>query len=84
MTVLIAAASRHGATSEIAARIGARLAERGIDFEVKKLEQIGDLRDYDAFVIGSGIYLASAHAVFQVVRLTAAMRLVSSPMLAPR
>jgi menaquinone-dependent protoporphyrinogen oxidase len=57
MTVLVAAASKHGATGEIAARIGACLAERGIDVEVKDLQQVADVSGYDAFVIGSGIYL---------------------------
>jgi menaquinone-dependent protoporphyrinogen IX oxidase len=34
MTVLVAAASKHGGTEEIAARIGADLAEHGLDVEV--------------------------------------------------
>jgi flavodoxin len=59
MTVLIAAASKHGATDEIAARIGMRLIERGVDIEVKKLGQVADVSGYDAFVIGSGIYLGN-------------------------
>jgi menaquinone-dependent protoporphyrinogen oxidase len=59
MTVLVAAASKHGATGEIAARIGARLAERGVDVEVKNLEQVAGLSGYDALVIGSGIYLGT-------------------------
>ena len=59
MTVLIAAASKHGATDEIAARLGVRLGERGIDVEVRRLEQVADLSGYDAFVIGSGIYLGA-------------------------
>ena len=59
MTVLIATASKHGATREIAARIGKRLAERGIDVDVKNLERTEDLGGYDAFLIGSGIYLGN-------------------------
>jgi menaquinone-dependent protoporphyrinogen oxidase len=59
MTVLVAAASRHGATAEIATRIGADLAERGIDAEVKRLEEVADLGRYEAFVLGSGIYLGN-------------------------
>jgi menaquinone-dependent protoporphyrinogen oxidase len=59
MTVLIATASKHGATQEIAARIGKRLGERGIDVDVKNLERTEELGGYDAFVIGSGIYLGS-------------------------
>jgi menaquinone-dependent protoporphyrinogen oxidase len=59
VTVLIAAASKHGATDEIAARIGTRLVERGIDVELKNLGQVVDVSGYDAFVIGSGIYLGN-------------------------
>jgi menaquinone-dependent protoporphyrinogen oxidase len=59
MTILVAAASKHGATEEIATHIGARLAEHGVSVEVKNLEQVLDLSGYDAFVIGSGIYLGN-------------------------
>jgi menaquinone-dependent protoporphyrinogen oxidase len=59
MTVLVAAASKHGATDEIAERIGADLTGRGLDVEVKKLEQVADLSGYEAFVLGSGIYLGT-------------------------
>jgi menaquinone-dependent protoporphyrinogen oxidase len=56
MTVLVTAASNHGATDEIAARIGADLAKKGVEVELKKPEAVGDLSHYDAFVVGSGIY----------------------------
>jgi menaquinone-dependent protoporphyrinogen oxidase len=59
MTVLVAAASKHGATGEIAERIGADLVERGLDAEVKNLEAVHDLRGYDAYVLGSGIYFGN-------------------------
>lgn len=57
MTVLVTTASEHGATREIAARIADDLARRGIDVEVKAPEQVDELSRYDAFVIGSAIYL---------------------------
>ena len=59
MTVLVAAASKHGATEEIATRIGADLVERGVPVEVKKLGEVDDIGRYDAFVVGSGIYLGT-------------------------
>ncbi|MGE5274851.1 MAG: flavodoxin domain-containing protein [Verrucomicrobiota bacterium] len=59
MTVLVAAASKHGATQEIAERIGAELADRGVAVEVKKLEDVEDLGGYEAFVLGSSVYLGS-------------------------
>lgn len=57
MTVLVTAASEHGATREIATRIADDLARRDIDVEVKAPEQVEKLSRYDAFVIGSAIYL---------------------------
>ena len=57
MTVLITAASEHGATREIAARIGADLADHGIDVDLKEPEEVQDLAPYDGFVVGSAIYL---------------------------
>jgi menaquinone-dependent protoporphyrinogen oxidase len=59
MTVLVAAASKHGATDEIAARIGADLVAHGVEVDVKKLGDVRDVGGYDAYVIGSGIYLGN-------------------------
>ena len=55
MKVLVVSASRHGATDEIAVRIGHGLVERGVDVEVKKLNEADRVDGYDAFVPGSGI-----------------------------
>jgi menaquinone-dependent protoporphyrinogen oxidase len=57
MTVLVAAASRHGATEEIAARIGSVLRDRGVAAEVAKLGDVTSLEPYDAVVLGSGVYV---------------------------
>jgi menaquinone-dependent protoporphyrinogen oxidase len=57
MRVLVTAASKHGATQEIAERIGAVLAAQGVEVDVKKLQDVSGLSGYDAFVLGSGIYL---------------------------
>ena len=57
MIVLVAVASEHGATREIATRIAARFTERGVNVDVKKPEEVQDLTRYDAFVVGSAIYL---------------------------
>jgi menaquinone-dependent protoporphyrinogen oxidase len=59
MTVLVAAASRHGATVEIAERIGADLAAGGLEVEVKKLADVEDVEAYEAVVLGSGVYLGN-------------------------
>jgi menaquinone-dependent protoporphyrinogen oxidase len=59
MTVLVAAASRHGATFEIAERIGSDLADRGVDVEVKELDDVAGVDRYDAVVLGSAIYFGN-------------------------
>jgi menaquinone-dependent protoporphyrinogen oxidase len=56
VNVLVTAASKHGATGEIAERIGAVLAERGLDVTVSPPERVRDVRDYDAIVLGSAVY----------------------------
>jgi len=57
MTVLVAFASRHGATAEIAYTIAAALADHGVGTEVAEIQQVNDVAPYDAVVLGSGIYM---------------------------
>lgn len=57
MSVLITAASEHGATREIAARIGADLAAQGFEVELKEPDEVQVLSRYDAVVVGSAVYL---------------------------
>ena len=57
MTVFVAAASEHGATAEIAAWIGAGLAANGVDVDVRRVDAVDDVARYDAFVLGSAVYL---------------------------
>lgn len=56
MRVLVTAASRHGATTEIAEAIGRTLRETGLDAEVVAPDEIGDLGRYQAVVLGSAVY----------------------------
>jgi menaquinone-dependent protoporphyrinogen oxidase len=55
--VLVTAASRHGATHEIAEAIAAGLARRGVEAEARPAEELEDLDGYDAYVIGSAVYV---------------------------
>lgn len=59
MTVLVAAATRHGATGEIADRIGAALVDRGLEVDVKRPRDVTDTSSYEAVVLGSAIYLGN-------------------------
>lgn len=57
MKVLVAYASRHGATAGIAERIGARLSERGFEPTTVEVDKVDDVDSYDAFVVGSAAYM---------------------------
>jgi menaquinone-dependent protoporphyrinogen oxidase len=57
MRVLVTAASRHGATHEIAAAIAAGLERRGLDADARPAEELASLDGYDAYVIGSAVYV---------------------------
>ena len=56
MTVLVTAASKHGATEEIAERIGAELTRWGLEVEVRQPADVEDVRPYEAVVLGSAIF----------------------------
>jgi menaquinone-dependent protoporphyrinogen oxidase len=56
MKVLVTAASKYGATGEIAAAIGDELARHGLDTTVAPPEQIATMDGYDAVVLGSAVY----------------------------
>lgn len=57
MNVLVTAASRQGATQGIAEAIGRTLRTRGLDATVARPEELVDVAAYDAFVIGSAVYM---------------------------
>ena len=57
MTVLVAAASKYGATAEIAEAIGRALREGGVAADVRPVEQAGDLAGYAGVVLGSAVYV---------------------------
>jgi menaquinone-dependent protoporphyrinogen oxidase len=59
MHVLVAYASKHGSTKEIAERIGATLTDAGVDAAVEPVTAVSDLESYDAYVIGSAAYMGS-------------------------
>jgi menaquinone-dependent protoporphyrinogen oxidase len=57
MTVLVAYASKHGATREIAEALGHDLRSRGVDADVLRADEVGGFDDYDAVVLGSAVYM---------------------------
>jgi len=59
MHVLVAVASRHGSTREIADAIEQELHVPGVDAEVRDVENVPDLEAYDAVVLGSALYMGN-------------------------
>ena len=59
MKVLVTAASKHGATRELAETIARVLEEHGVSTELVEMDEVDDLGSYDAYVVGSGIYLGN-------------------------
>jgi len=59
MKVLVAVASEHGATIEIASAIGEVLAGRGLETTVMAADDVGPLDGYQAMVLGSAVYMGS-------------------------
>jgi menaquinone-dependent protoporphyrinogen oxidase len=57
MRILVSAASRHGATAEIARVIGETLAETGHEVVLLPPDAVGSVAGYDAVIVGSGVYL---------------------------
>lgn len=56
MKVLVAYASRHGATRGIAERIADRLAQRGLAVDLRAATEVRHFGEHDAFVIGAAAY----------------------------
>jgi menaquinone-dependent protoporphyrinogen oxidase len=59
VNVLVAVATKHGSTLEIAEAIGRGLTAAGIPNDVLRIEEIPDLEGYDAVLLGSAVYMGS-------------------------
>lgn len=59
MAVLVAYASKYGATRGIAERIAEQLQQLGKPAEARSMDDVADPGSYEAFVLGSGIYAGS-------------------------
>jgi menaquinone-dependent protoporphyrinogen oxidase len=56
MRVLVTAATKYGATAEIAQAIAETLGDRGLEATVLAPEQVEGVDGYDAVVLGSAVY----------------------------
>lgn len=56
MKILVTAASKHGATDEIANAIGEALRRHGLEVTVAPADKVDMVDGYDAYVLGSAVY----------------------------
>jgi menaquinone-dependent protoporphyrinogen oxidase len=59
---LIAYASKHGSTEEVARAIGTRLREAGHDVDIRDATIVSDVAPYDAVIVGGSLYMGRWHA----------------------
>ncbi len=59
--ILIAYATKYGATAEIAEKISQVLRQEGLAVEVLPVKRVGDLSRYKAVVLGSAVYVGRWH-----------------------
>lgn len=57
MNALVAVASKHGSTHEIANAITEGLRAAGLSADLRKAQDVTSIGDYDAVIIGSAIYM---------------------------
>ena len=55
MKALVAVASRHNSTREIAEAIAGELRASGLDADLRAADAVVDISGYDAVVLGSGV-----------------------------
>lgn len=55
--VLVAYASKHGSTAEIAAAVAEDLGQAGLSVDCVATGEVASLADYDAVVLGSAVYM---------------------------
>lgn len=60
--ILVAYATKHGTTSEVAQSIAGTLQELGLIVEVRDARRVDDIAPYEAVVIGGGLYMGKWHA----------------------
>ena len=57
--VLVAYGTKHGATAEMAERIGQTLSQASLQADVLPADRVTSLAPYDAIVLGSAVYLGA-------------------------
>jgi menaquinone-dependent protoporphyrinogen oxidase len=59
--ILVAYATKHGSTQEVAEAIAASLREQGLDVDVERAENVHDMTGYVGVVLGGALYMGRLH-----------------------
>ena len=59
--ILIAYATKHGSTHEVAEAIAGKLAEAGVETHTLPVDRVRSLDGYDAVVLGAPLYMGRLH-----------------------
>jgi menaquinone-dependent protoporphyrinogen oxidase len=59
--ILVAYASKHGSTEEVASAIGEQLRDAGNEVDVRSAAVVTDVESYDAVVLGGSLYMGRWH-----------------------
>lgn len=59
---LVAYASKHGSTEEVARAIGSYLRDAGHDVDIRDAAAVTDVEPYDCVVLGGALYMGRWHA----------------------
>jgi menaquinone-dependent protoporphyrinogen oxidase len=62
MTILVAYATKHGSTEEVAQAVAAHLREAGLDTRLLPAAEVADLDGCDGVVLGTALYMGRVHA----------------------
>lgn len=60
--VLVAYATKHGSTHEVAETVAAILRERRVDVDLRPADEVDSLALYDAVILGAAVYMGRVHA----------------------
>jgi menaquinone-dependent protoporphyrinogen oxidase len=61
VSVLVAYATRHGSTREVAEAVAATLRERQLEVDLRPAREVRSLEGYSAVVLGTAIYMLRLH-----------------------
>ena len=60
-SILVAYATRHGSTKEVAEAVAATLREQGLEVDIQPMRQVRALAGYGAVVLGAPLYMFRWH-----------------------